>query len=310
MNNKLSLALFLIFVCRLSAQIEVTSGGNVGIGTAGSSEKLTVWGNILVGNSAISAGVHALTPTGWGYSPNFYRVVMVGAASGNETVSIGYDPSGNPDATFSGHGQEVLFRRGVQFVTPNAANTGFNLSNLVLLDGNVGIGTNSPAAPLHVYHASQPQIRLQSANRQWGIVSNTSWGNNGFSIYDFTADDTRLQIDTTGKVGIGTISPTHRLQVVGAVRASSFVSDTATYADFVFKPGYKLPSLTDVEAAIQRDGHLPGIPSEAEAKEHGIDLGAMQVKLLQKVEELTLHAIAQQKEIAVLRQELAALKNH
>lgn len=95
----------------------------------------------------------------------------------------------------------------------------------------------------------------------------------------------------------------------GSVRAASFISDTTTYADFVFKPGYKLTSLAEVEAAIQRDGHLPGIPSEAEAREHGIDLSAMQVRLLQKVEELTLHVIALEKRTRSLEEENARLKN-
>jgi len=87
------------------------------------------------------------------------------------------------------------------------------------------------------------------------------------------------------------------LDVAGQVRAAAFVAPSQTYADFVFKPGYKLEPLSDVEASIQKDGHLPGIPSEAEAKAHGIDLASMQVKLLQKIEELTLHVISQEKRL-------------
>jgi hypothetical protein len=100
---------------------------------------------------------------------------------------------------------------------------------------------------------------------------------------------------TNGYVGIGTASPGYTLDVNGQVHAAAFVAPSQTYADFVFKPGYKLPPLSDVEAAIKKDGHLPGIPDEAEAKAHGIDLTSMQVKLLQKIEELTLHQIEQQK---------------
>ena len=106
-----------------------------------------------------------------------------------------------------------------------------------------------------------------------------------------------------GNVGIGTTSPGYMLDVAGQVHADSFVSYTQTYADFVFKPGYKLASLSDVEASIKKDGHLPGIPSEAEAKEHGIDLASMQVKLLQKIEELTLHQIDEEKRNEQLEKE-------
>ena len=98
-----------------------------------------------------------------------------------------------------------------------------------------------------------------------------------------------------GNVGIGTTSPGYMLDVAGQVHASAFVAPSQTYADFVFKPGYKLEPLSDIETAIKKDGHLPGIPSEAEAKANGIDLASMQVKLLQKIEELTLHQIEQQK---------------
>jgi TolA-binding protein len=105
-----------------------------------------------------------------------------------------------------------------------------------------------------------------------------------------------LVLKASGNVGINTSSPGYTLDVAGQVHAASFVASSGNnYADFVFKPGYKLEPLSAVEASIQKDGHLPGIPSEAEAKAHGIDLASMQVKLLQKIEELTLHQIDEEK---------------
>ena len=115
-------------------------------------------------------------------------------------------------------------------------------------------------------------------------------------------------INYAGNVGIGTGSPGYKLEVNGSVRAASFVSNSTTYADFVFKPGYRLTPLADVEAAIRRDGHLPDIPSETEAKAHGIDLSAQQAKLLQKVEEMTLHLIEHEKALARLEAENAELR--
>jgi hypothetical protein len=113
-----------------------------------------------------------------------------------------------------------------------------------------------------------------------------------------------------GNVGIGTLTPGVKLDVNGTVRAVSYIATITSgtkYADFVFKPGYKLASLSTIEASIKKEGHLPGIPGEEEARAHGIDLASMQVKLLQKVEELTLHVIEQQKELDALKADNAAM---
>ena len=76
---------------------------------------------------------------------------------------------------------------------------------------------------------------------------------------------------------------------------------TETWSDFVFDEHYKLPLLYIVEQSIHRNKHLPGIPSHSDVKANGIDLGEMNAKLLQKIEELTLYAIKQQKQIDALK---------
>ena len=72
------------------------------------------------------------------------------------------------------------------------------------------------------------------------------------------------------------------------------------FADFVFNDDYQLRPLSEVNAFIETNGHLPEIPSAAEVKENGMSLVEMQVKLLQKIEELTLYMIEQQKRIEEL----------
>ena len=68
-------------------------------------------------------------------------------------------------------------------------------------------------------------------------------------------------------------------------------------ADYVFKPEYKLMPLSELEAFIQKNGHLPNLPTEAEVMENGVNLAEMNVKLLEKVEELTLYVIELEKKI-------------
>lgn len=108
-------------------------------------------------------------------------------------------------------------------------------------------------------------------------------------------------------IGIGTNNPQYKLDVNGTIRAKEIKVETG-WADFVFAPDYNLPSLEEVEAHIKAHKHLEGIPSEADVKENGVDLGEMNVKLLQKVEELTLYMIQQKKEIESLKMEVQQLR--
>lgn len=90
--------------------------------------------------------------------------------------------------------------------------------------GNVGIGTGSPSYKIHAYAAGQCEVAVETASRKWGILTNTSWASNGFSIYDLTADASRLNINTSGDVGIGTTSPSAKLHVSGDVMADNVLS--------------------------------------------------------------------------------------
>jgi hypothetical protein len=77
--------------------------------------------------------------------------------------------------------------------------------------------------------------------------------------------------------------------------------------DYVFAKGYKLPSLQEVEKKINEEQHLPGIPSAAEIKEKGVELTEMNMKLLRKMEEMTLYVIDQNKKIEELEKKVAML---
>ncbi len=89
---------------------------------------------------------------------------------------------------------------------------------------------------------------------------------------------------------------------VGKLTASSIQINNWTLEapDFVFEPGYKLKSLEATEKFVLKNRHLPEIPSAVQMKSQGVDLVKMNMKLLQKVEELTLHAIEQNRRISKL----------
>jgi len=94
----------------------------------------------------------------------------------------------------------------------------------------------------------------------------------------------------------------------GTVTVRELVVTNNGWSDFVFQKGYTPATPDQVEKQIRANGHLPGIPSQSEVKEKGVSVGEMQAKLLQKVEELTLWAIEQNKKIDHLSEENAELK--
>ncbi|MDF2192998.1 hypothetical protein [Paraflavitalea sp. CAU 1676] len=119
-----------------------------------------------------------------------------------------------------------------------------------------------------------------------------------------------LFINWDRNVGIGTTIPgPFKLAVEGKIGAREIKVTTAAWADYVFASDYKLLSLRELEAYIKKNNHLPNIPSAKEVKENeGIELGAMNVKLLEKIEELTLHLIEVNKRLEAIEQENAKLR--
>ncbi len=102
-----------------------------------------------------------------------------------------------------------------------------------------------------------------------------------------------------GNLGIGTTNTQgFKLGVDGDIAALEVKIATYTnWADFVFNKDYDLPTLQEVEKHIKEKGHLKNIPNAKEVKKDGFYLAEMNAKLLQKVEELTLYTINQEKEL-------------
>ncbi|MDO5969624.1 tail fiber protein [Flavivirga aquimarina] len=136
-------------------------------------------------------------------------------------------------------------------------------------------------------------------------VSETGNNTTKFHIFkNFTGDNNdvdRLVIGSNGYVGIGTSNPDMKLTVKGNIHAEEVKIDLNVPApDYVFKEGYNLRSLKDVENFIKKNSHLPEIPSAKEFEQNGVMQAKMDMTLLKKIEELTLYTIQQEKKIKEL----------
>lgn len=149
-------------------------------------------------------------------------------------------------------------------------------------------------------------LRFVSNNGPIRFFTDGSSGNN-WSGGDQNA---KMTIDQNGSVGIGVQWPSteYKLQVGGKVRCTELRVQTGWF-DHVFEPTYNLRSISELESFIKLNKHLPEIPTAKEVEENGIEVGNISSRLLQKIEELTLYMIEQEKRIRKLEDENERLKN-
>ncbi|MDD4991607.1 MAG: hypothetical protein PHR83_05165 [Paludibacter sp.] len=286
----------------LANSIIYDDGTSVGIGTTTPVSKLEV--------ASPSGGILSISTNkmnGTTASPLRPAIDFLGYANGNKARISATEATSN---TYSS-------------ILSMFVNDGTNATSLVermtiLPNGYVGIGTTTPRSKLdigvpHAYNQNEV-IRIGShsdANTYWGLGLNYRLDNagnpSGYLVgYEGSTSFDALSINLySRRVGIGTSNPDELLTVNGTIHAKEVKVDlTGSLADYVFSPSYKLMPLNQVEQYVKTNSHLPEIPSASEVKEKGMNMGDMQNKLLQKVEELTLYVIEQQKEINQLKQEL------
>jgi hypothetical protein len=289
-------------------RMTILNNGNVGINTFAPSHKLHVL-------SSIGAGIGTSIST-----PNPTLEGALTLYPGNTGTWYHIDNRGSGGMHFSGGGtrgsEEIMCLQAYGarlWLGARTATTGSPL--LPAIDGKLTISEDATSSTGgYAAYASPILFRVERRNNTsstaYKLISAGDNANETFVVW--SNGKVEIGSGTSGTAGRRIPSSPNndcKFSVDGkAVAREILVTNTSSWADYVFSENYKLPSLTDVETYIQANKHLPGIPTTQEVEENGIALGEIQGKLLEKIEQLTLYMIEMKKQNDILSREVEILK--
>lgn len=269
---------------------------------------------ILVCTSLFLFATSGFSQAAFGSNPTFtFYKTQGGATTGS--------PIGNMLFRYMQNGQHLPAGASIQAIAANDPLNDFLAMDLsfstgitgleerfrIMGNGNIGVNTADPDARLNV---QQFLTTGNLSNALFKVTGGQETSPSAFSIFNQANNRLQAILDGNLTVNKGNINILDgRLMVNtadaledyvglfnGSVIATEFwVKEYFNWPDYVFLPSYRLMSLSEIDAFIKAHGHLPNIPSASEIASKGYSLASLQAKSMEKIEELTLHMIAQEK---------------
>ncbi|MFC5282639.1 hypothetical protein [Pedobacter alpinus] len=304
MKKKLLSVILICFITMSFAQTNTFPiSGNVGIGTLNPLTKLDISGDLSISSASIPMGLN--TEIG-GFTPLLNMNINFRGPNVNQNyvgASFRIDTRG-----------EVVGAPLFQWIKRDINTNTEEIKMVFTKSGHLGIGTTSPHQILDINGGigfsnqnSQDKTLYSPVDGVLEWMTNNAADQHGFAIshqgeriFYFNTDG--QSYFNGGNVGIGTTTPDEKLTVKGKLHAEEVRVDLSVPGpDYVFEKDYPLLSLAETRKYILENKHLPEVPSAKEMEQNGINLSEMNMLLLKKVEELTLHLINQNKTLEELK---------
>ena len=312
------------FVGSMAGYDNTTGGANTFIGYYAGFSNKSGYSNTFVGNNSghdnLTGGQNTFVGQDAGYlSGSGFNNVFIGYRAGvnSSNTSLGNAIAIGTYATVTQGNSMVLGGTGAYAVKVGINNTAPQ-NRLEITQGTANqsglrftnLTSSSPATLLN-----QTKFLTVDANGDVVLASANSSARMSAESAGWLEKGDHLQNTNSGGVvigsGVGKTPAGYRLYVADGIlteKVKVAVKSTSDWSDHVFEKGYHLRSLGEVERYINQEKHLPGIPSAKEVVREGVDVGKMDARLLEKVEEMTLYLINIQKEVNALRQENQLLR--
>lgn len=267
---------------------------------------IDVLNNILYSKHCSPVGGVVSNPT-WANGPNkiFSECPEVFVGVGNNSPTRNVDVRGDIKASAHiwANGSMSIGADMNTFSKLNIVNTNRTAAIQVRTSGN----TQAYQRLLFFEYDNTDTKIMEVVNTSTGTTPFVLKSNGAMDIHNGTTQIFHLGTEGSLELRSGSLQ-TFKVETNGMIRGRRMKLDLNTWADYVFEPGYELMPLSEVETFVKKEKHLPHVPAEQELKAEGADVMELNKILMEKVEELTLYLIQQNKNTEELKKQLEKLQ--